>query len=191
MKPVGLQFHQSGGNRHFSQAQFDNAHRPICYPVLNQARLPGFQGMSGATFTGASPCIDGVTNDKATHCPARPATTGITGTSCETLPDPQNRPAPRAGRSAPFTLPGAKYRCRPRAACRWTAAGADAWLDQVGDPSRWPPATTLPSYGPILHAQPRNRREIAIFADDRTAAKAQGDCGNLHIDRPDQTTLAL
>ena len=37
MKPVGQQFHQSGGNRHFRKAQLHDADRQICYPDLNQA----------------------------------------------------------------------------------------------------------------------------------------------------------
>jgi hypothetical protein len=37
MKLVGLQFHQSGGNRQFRQAQLDDGDARFCYPGLNQA----------------------------------------------------------------------------------------------------------------------------------------------------------
>jgi hypothetical protein len=39
MKPVGVQFHQSGGNRQFRKAHLRDPHRPICYPDLNQANM--------------------------------------------------------------------------------------------------------------------------------------------------------
>src|ERR1700730_10408052 len=37
MKLVGLQFHQSGGNRQFKKAQFCRANQRMCYPDLNLA----------------------------------------------------------------------------------------------------------------------------------------------------------
>jgi hypothetical protein len=42
MKLVGLQFHQSGGNRQFKKAQSCRADQRLCYPDLNLAPIPAW-----------------------------------------------------------------------------------------------------------------------------------------------------
>jgi len=37
MKLVGVEFHQSGGNRQFRKAQLHGVNRRSCYPQVNQA----------------------------------------------------------------------------------------------------------------------------------------------------------
>src|SRR5438874_4840591 len=38
MKLVGVEFHQSGGNRQFRKAQLHGVNRRSCYPQMNQAQ---------------------------------------------------------------------------------------------------------------------------------------------------------
>jgi len=40
MKPVAVNFHQSGGNRHFWKAHLGDADRGFCHPGLNLAVFP-------------------------------------------------------------------------------------------------------------------------------------------------------
>src|SRR6266446_2887472 len=50
MKLVGVEFHQSGGNRQFRKAQLHGVNRRSCYPQVNQAESANSERIRKGTW---------------------------------------------------------------------------------------------------------------------------------------------